>query len=390
MQQMLTSHRMEQVQAPVIPIVARMIADHPGTISLGQGVVYYPPPQSVKEGLDKFLSQPQLNAYQNVGGIPELRSLIWQKLEEDNGIKRSAVHQLMVTAGGNMAFAHALWAIADIGDEIIIPTPFYFNHEMAVDIAGSRTVPVPTRADFQLDIAALARAITPRTKAIVTVSPNNPTGVVYPEESLQAVNALCSENRIFHIHDEAYEYFTYPQGQAVSPGSFEGSEAHTISLFSLSKSYGFASWRVGYMLYPISLHESMRKIQDTHLICPPVVAQYAASAALEAGKAYVDRHLPQIERNRDIFLSRLVELGEECEIPPSQGAFYFLLKLNTSLSPMEVVERLIAAYKVAAIPGDTFGITEGCYIRIAYGALSADQAEEGIGRLVKGLKEILI
>src|SRR6185503_2718408 len=129
----------------------------------------------------------------------------------DNGLKVGAAegNRVMVTAGGNLAFMNAVLAIADPGDEFILPTPYYFNHEMAVTMANCRPVLVATDASYQLDVAGLRAAITPRTRAIVTVSPNNPSGAVYPAETLRQVNRLCAEHRIHHISDEAYEHFTY-------------------------------------------------------------------------------------------------------------------------------------------------------------------------------------
>src|SRR5690606_2535019 len=139
-------------------------------------------------------------------------------------------------------------AIVDPGDEVILPLPYYFNHEMAVTMVGGRVVTVPTGEDYQLDPEVVARSITERTRAVVTVSPNNPTGAVYREEVLRAINRLCRERGVYHISDEAYEYFVYDGASHFSPGSIEGSEEYTISLFSLSKAYGFASWRIGYMV----------------------------------------------------------------------------------------------------------------------------------------------
>src|SRR5204862_4546052 len=156
----------------------------------------------------------------------------------------------MVTAGGNMAFVHAVLAITEPDDEVILPVPFYFNHEMAIQIAGCRAVRVPTDARYQLSVGAIRDAITDRTRAIVTVTPNNPSGAVLSESSLREVNALCRELGIYHIADEPYEYFTYGSARHVSPGSFPDAASHTISMYSLSKAYGFAGWRIGYVVYP--------------------------------------------------------------------------------------------------------------------------------------------
>jgi aspartate/methionine/tyrosine aminotransferase len=293
----------------------------------------------------------------------------------------------MVTAGGNMAFCHALDAITEPGDEVILNTPYYFNHEMAIRIAGCAPVCVATDAAYLPRPEALAAAITPRTRAIVTVSPNNPTGAVYPQGILTAVNELCASRGIYHISDEPYEYFTYGTARHFSPGSLPKAQAYTISLYSLSKAYGFAGWRIGYMAYPAHLEAAMLKIQDTELICPSVVTQVAAAAAMGAGRAYCEPYLKELAEVRALVLSQLRALAPRVKVPTADGAFYCFVKVDSAMDPMAVAERLIKEHKVAVLPGMTFGI-EGCYLRIAYGALQKATVAEGMGRLVKGLGEI--
>jgi aspartate/methionine/tyrosine aminotransferase len=312
-----------------------------------------------------------------------------EKLRDENGIHLGAESRLVITAGGNMAFMNAILAIADPGDEVILQTPYYFNHEMAVTMASCRPVLVPTDANYQLQPEAIRAAFTPKTRAIVTVSPNNPTGAVYPEAALRAVNDLCRERGLYHIHDEAYEYFVYDGAKHFSPGSLSGAGAHTISLYSLSKAYGFASWRIGAMVIPEHLLTAVRKIQDTIVICAPVISQYAAIGALQAGAQYCLEKLKGIAENRGLVRGELASLGPRCEVPPADGAFYFLLRLKTTADPMQLTERLIREHRVAVIPGTTFGLNDGCHLRIAYGALRKDTATEGIGRLVEGLKKML-
>jgi aspartate/methionine/tyrosine aminotransferase len=287
-----------------------------------------------------------------------------------------------------MAFMNALLAVADQGDEIILPTPYYFNHEMAITIANCKSVLVPVDEQHQLRPAALRAAITPRTRAIVTISPNNPTGAVYPESALREVNAICRDAGIYHICDEAYEYFTWDGARHFSPASIAGSEAHTIGLYSLSKSHGFAAWRIGWMVIPERLVAPVRKIQDTILICPPVVSQHAAIGALEAGRGYCDARIAEIAAVRALVLNELDGLAGVATVPRADGAFYFLLDVHARLRAMTVVERLITEYGVGVLPGDTFGIG-GCALRIAYGALTREVAGEAVGRLVRGLKGIV-
>ena len=382
------SRRLAAVQPPVIPIVGRWISQTPGTISLGQGIVSYGPPAGVLDAVRRFGDSPDDHRYGRVEGIPALVESLEVKLARENGIAVSPASRVVVTAGGNMAFVNAILAITDPGDEVILPLPYYFNHEMAIVIADAVPVGVATRPDYQLDVEALAAAITPRTRAIITVSPNNPTGVVYPEAALRAVNELCRERGLFHIHDEAYEYFTYGTAPHFSPGSIDGAAAHTISLFSFSKAFGMASWRVGYMVIPEQLWDAINKIQDTVLICPPAVSQQAALAALGEGRSYAHRYLDGLNAMRQAIFAALTQGGAPCDVPAVEGAFYYLLRVHSRLDSMTLVERLIREHRVAAIPGSAFADPSHCSIRISYGALDAATIEEGVGRLVRGLRAL--
>jgi aspartate/methionine/tyrosine aminotransferase len=380
---------MQAVQTPIIPVVGELIRQHPGTISLGQGVVYYGPPPEALEYVEMFFESPENHKYKLVQGIPELRRAIATKLAAENGIRIDDPRRLIVTAGGNMAFVNALLAVADPGDEVILQVPYYFNHEMAVTFASCRCVCVATDEDYQLRADAIRKAMTDRTRAVVTISPNNPTGAVYDEAALREVNALCGDRGIYHIHDEAYEYFTYDGRARFSPGSIEGAAKHTICLYSLSKAYGFASWRIGWMVLPVHLYDAVRKIQDTVLICPPVVSQWAAVGAMKVGRSYCLGKRQAIEEVRRLMLEALGGLDDIATVPPAGGAFYFLLRVYTDLPSMELAERLVREHGVAVIPGETFGVTDHCALRVAYGALAKDTAAEGIGRLVRGLKAIV-
>ncbi len=379
---------MADVQSPIIPVVGELIRRHPGTISLGQGVVHYGPPPEAIAAIAGFLAEGQNHKYKLVDGTAELAGAIKQKLRTENQIEVGAGSRVVVTAGGNMAFFNALLAIGDPGDQVILPTPYYFNHEMAVAMLNCRSVLVPLDEEYQLDVPAIRRAISPRTRAIVTISPNNPSGAVYPAAALRAVNELCRERGIYHISDEAYEYFTYG-AEHFSPGSIGDSAGHTISLFSLSKAYGMASWRIGYMVLPELLLVAVKKAQDTILICPPVISQFAAVGALAAGAGFWKPRIAVLAQTRDLVLEELGAIKSFSNAPRAQGAFYVLLRLDTQLPPMIVVERLVREFGVAVIPGTTFGINEGCTLRLAYGALDRDTVAEAMGRLVRGLRSII-
>ena len=372
------------VQTPIIPVIGEWTRNTPGTLSLGQGMVSYPPPESVLQEICDFGLRTEEHLYGSPLGYEPLLKLIATKLLSENGIDSSSHNRLMVTAGSNMAFFNVLRTITDPGDEVILPLPYYFNQEMAIRMFNCIPVSVPTDASYQLQLEGLRSAITEKTRAIVTVSPNNPSGAVYPEKALRAVNQLCKEYGLYHISDEAYEYFTYGGVKHFSPGSILGSESHTISLFSLSKAYGFASWRIGYLVIPEMLLPSLLKVQDTNLICPPLITQYAAMGALQTGSSYCRDKIQQLAKIREQVTIRLQALNQ-VKVVETEGAFYLLLKIDTQKNDLQLAKSLIEEFKVAVIPGCAFGLHDACYLRISYGMLSEETAKIALQRLCKGL-----
>lgn len=382
-------NRMDAVQAPIIPIVGQLIRETPGTISLGQGVVHYGPPPEAMYAIRSVLQEPFAHGYGDGAGWAPLVARITRKLADENAIDAGRGSKVMVTAGANMAFMHAVLAVTAPGDEVIVPLPFYFNHEMAIVMAGCRAVPVPTDANYQLNLDAIRAALTPRTRMIVTVSPNNPSGAVLGDASLRALNDLCRERCLYHVSDETYEYFTYGSARHVSALSFPGAAPHTFAIYSLSKAFGFAGWRVGYVAYPEHLASAMMKSQDTILICPTIASQVAALAAMEVGRAYCEPHVRELAVIRELVIEQLSTLAPLVRVPPAEGAFYCLMKVETTQDPVTLNERLIKEHKVAVVPGTAFGMNDGCYFRVAYGALQKATVAEGIGRLVGGLRQLL-
>ncbi len=384
---------MAGVDTPIIPTIAAFVRNNPGTISLGQGVVNYGPPVQAIAALPSMMGDGSLHKYLGVSGHPGLIEAIHHKLAEENQIKMDSDAMLMVTAGSNMAFLNAVLAVADPGDEFILPMPFYFNQEMAIRMCGCVPVSVPTHADFSLDVEALAAAITPRTRAILTVSPNNPTGAVYSEASLRAVNALCAKHGLYHFSDEAYEYFTYEGVKHFSPASIPGAMKHTLSFYSMSKNYGMASWRVGYVVFPANLFEAMNKVQDTNLICAPMPSQLLAMEALKLGRSWVEPKVKALSEVRQTVYKALEGLGKLVQFPQTQGAFYVLMKLPglaEGILPIEFNRVMTEKFKVASIPGFAFGLTNtqaANYQRLSYGALEAASVAEGVQRYVAAVND---
>lgn len=385
MQDISNSERTAAVQSPIIPTISAWQKQHPSTISLGQGVAYYGPPEQAYQYLQSSLGERRCDLYGPVEGLPELQQVLINKLRTRNNVTVSQQQALFVTAGSNMAFSSLMLAITDPGDEIILLTPYYFNHEMAIRLANARPVLVPTLSDFHPDLDALRQAITKRTRAIVTVSPNNPTGAVYTKDELVAINQLCHEYGIFHISDEAYEDFVYDHHQHYSIAQQQDNQTHTISLFSLSKAYGFAGWRVGYMLIPQHLSASMKKVQDTVLISPPVVSQLAAVGAHNAPYEFIQDKLISINQAREFCLSKLNQSDLLAKNASAEGAFYIFAQLKASSNDLQLAHDLIQHHAVATIPGSAFAAPEGTYLRISYGALTAATVEQGISQLIAGL-----
>jgi aspartate/methionine/tyrosine aminotransferase len=282
------------------------------------------------------MTYPSNHSYGFGHGLPALKEVLVTKLRAHNALRIRDPERIMITAGSNRGFYYTVLAILDPGNEFILPTPYYFNHEMAVITAGCRAVRVATDADYHLQPQLIEAAITQRTRAIVTISPNNPAGAVYSQAALQAVN--------------------------------DGGSATRCSLKPCSK---------------------RSKIQDTILICLSTPSQYPAVGALEADPQYCQRNIRMIGEVRQAILRQLAELGGPVEPPRSEGAVYVLLRAHTDNSDTTLVERLLREHQVADISGSTFGIEEGCYLRIAYGALQQQTVAEGIGRLVKGLKALV-
>ena len=379
---------MRAVQSPVIPLVGALARKHRGTISFGQGVAFYEPPPEAFDRVRRCLADPAINRYGPVEGMPELQRALAQKLSVQNRIRTGEDNAIVVTAGSNMAFNTAILALCDPGDEVILPLPYYFNHEMSLVMERCRPVTVSTDGGYHVRLDEIEAAITDRTRAIATISPNNPSGAVYTREELAGVNELCRKRGLYHISDEAYEDFCYDRHEHYSAASAPGSSAHTISLFSFSKGHGLAGWRVGYMVIPEHLLEAVKKIQDTILISPPMVSQHAALGALEAGQAFVQAKSEHMSRKRDMVLDELEGIACLNNAPTSEGAFYVMLDLDNPGEDLALVQSLITEYGVATLPGSAFGLSEGCHLRLSFGALSDEEIRHGLERLRKGLGAI--
>ena len=379
--------RLNRVQTPVIPVMAELIRQHPGTLSLGQGMVHWGPPAEALAALQLASSTDSaLQSYGPVAGDAGLQEALGRWLQQQHQLELED-SALLVTAGSNMAFNAVVQVLCDPGDELILPVPYYFNHEMAIRLAGGQ--PVPVDAGLIPDPEQLAAAITPRTRAIVTISPNNPSGAVMPPPVLAAINRLCAERGLLHICDEAYGLFRHGSTPIWSPGSASGSGRHTITLGSLSKSHGMAGWRLGWAVVPQGLMPALAKVQDTILICPPRPIQQAATAALNAGPGWCHHHITGLGERRRLVLTRLQADGDAPwqVLGPADGAFYVLLRLACNLHPDAAMAALIRRHGLALVSGSSFGLP-GCHLRLSYGMADEAQLAEALTRLEGGVRDL--
>ena len=406
--QPLPARRLDGVLRPVIPQISALVRTTPGCLSLAQGMVSWGPPPGVADAVAQAATElaaaeaAPLNAYGAMAGDPALLEAIRRDLTTPTragGPLDLAGAELLVTAGSNMAFNAIAQVITDPGDELILPLPYYFNHVMAVQLAGG--VAVPVDAGLVPDPERLAAAITPRTRAIVTVSPNNPSGVVMPQPVLAAINRLCAARGLFHIHDEAYEHFVHGPTPHWSPGSQAGAGAHTISLFSLSKAYGMAGWRLGYGVVPAQLLPGLAQVQDTVLICPPRLTQAVAVAALAAGPGWCAPRIAALAGLQRQLIAAVAQ-AQAGGLPlrllaEPDGAFYGLLALEPAASQRlsaagvdvrTLMVRLAAQHGVACVSGDAFGLG-GHALRLSSGMVDGPTLAVALERLFAGIGELL-
>ncbi|QEY33028.1 aminotransferase class I/II-fold pyridoxal phosphate-dependent enzyme [Synechococcus sp. RSCCF101] len=382
--------RLGRVLDPVIPRLGHLLAAHPEALSLGQGMVSWGPPAGVRTALTEACLQPgACDRYGPMAGDPEVLEGLRALLRGRHGLDLDG-SGVLATAGSNMAFNAIAQVICDPGDEVILPKPYYFNHVMAVQLAGGQ--PRAIDAGLILDPERLAAAITPRTRAIVTISPGNPSGAVQPAARLEAINRLCAAHGLFHIHDEAYAAFCHGATPHWSPGSLAGSGRHTVTLGSFSKSHGLAGWRLGYLAAPEQLLPALAKVQDTILICPSRPLQRAALAAAQVPQAWVAQQVQTLEPKR----RHLRELIGRADTPwqllcDCDGAFYGLIGLRDPSArlagedPDWLMTTLVQSFGVGVVSGASFGIASSSF-RVSYGILTMREFTEAMERLMGGLR----
>ena len=375
------SSRVLSTHPPIMQIM-KSLKRGEEVIDLSQGIPFFDPPEApIRRALSGVYDS---HRYGPDGGDPDLLEAISKKLGSVNSIDAAASGGIMVTPGANMGFFMSAASLCDHGDEVILIDPYYFNHRMSLDILGVRSVHVPTDGEGIPDIDSLRSSVNERTRAVVVVSPNNPTGCVYDEPILRGIADLCGEEGIVLISDETYEDFHYDSGH-FSPGSLAGEDLDVVSLFSLSKSYGLSGWRIGYMSFPESLYDSLLKVQDTTTICASRIGQVAALECIRTGPEHLKDHLPVMRRNRDAVSSWLWENSSVLRSPDPRGAFYSFPGIVDerwkAMGSMELSRVILERGGVLVVPGEPFGADKPPHFRISYGNVLPHTLGEGLERI---------
>ena len=364
-----------------------LVSTIPDVVSLGVGEPDFATPVHISAAAAAPLARADYAAthYSSNYGLLSLRQALAEHLERRYGVAYDPARELLITVGVSEALDLSLRALVDPGDEVIIPEPSYVSYIPCTVLAGGVPVMVPTREaqGYQPDPAAIAAAITPRTKAILLGYPNNPTGAVASRATLGRIVDLAVEHDLYLISDEIYDRLVY-DGEHVCLASLPGAQERTILLGGFSKTYAMTGWRVGYAAARPDVLEAMMKVHQYTIMCAPSPAQMAAEQALRAGEGDVQAMLDEYDRRRRLIVDGLNRLGLRCVMPG--GAFYAFPDIrSTGLGASEFAEGLLRQERVLVVPGDAFGPAGAGHVRCSYATALPRIAEalERIGRFLE-------
>jgi aspartate aminotransferase len=349
-------------------------------IDLAVGEPEFDTPAAVIDATKNALDA-QKTRYGPVNGISELRGLLAAQFSGYD------IDNILITNGSKQALFMIFQAICDPADEVIIPMPFWVSFIEQVKLAGGKPVPIATK-DHQLNCEAIEAAVTPRTKAILINSPNNPSGAVYPMADLQKIARLADDHNLFIVADEAYEAFVYDKYKHASMFDIEGIRNRVIVTRSFSKSYSMTGFRIGYIAAPGQIIAALSKIQS-HLsgnvctlsgnVC--TFAQYGALAGLSLDEQLLSARHSELQQKRDIAFQYVSKLFP-CIKP--QGAFYIFPDVSAALKDNQTSEimaaRLLKQAGVAVVPGEAFGMAT--HLRISF-AVSEENLKNGLERIAE-------
>ncbi len=366
----------------VVAEAAKLKAAGADLVEFGAGEPHFDTPQHIKDAAIAAIQQ-NFTKYTTVPGMPELRAAIVKRHAADFGSDYRA-DEAIASTGGKLSLFNAIQVLVDHGDEVILPVPYWVSFKDIIEYAGGRCVFVETdEADgFQLTAEMIERNITPRTRAMIINSPNNPSGAVLSPEEFTAILRLAHKHGIYVIADECYVYLNYT-GQNFSAGSVRDVREHLVIAGSLSKTYSMTGWRLGYALGPAPVINAMSKLQSQSTSSTAQMVQKAGLAAVTSPQNCIGEMKAEYIRLRDQTLTSLAAIpGVTCVRP--EGAFYVYPNVSAYFgksgvnSAADVAKRLLHEAHVVTVPGEAFGTRE--HIRLSY-ATSSGEIQRGVERM---------
>ena len=363
-------------------------------IGLSAGEPDFDTPEHVKEAAIEAIKK-GYTKYTNVEGIPELRQAIANKFKNDNNIDYP-INQIIVGTGGKQILYNALMSSINVGDEVIIPAPFWVSYPDMTLLAGGTPVIVncPSNLGFKLTAAALEKVITKKSKWLILNSPGNPTGACYSKDELEDIaDVVRKYDHLYVMTDDIYEYIVYDNFKfftfaQVAPDLKD----RTLTVNGVSKSHCMTGWRIGYAGGPPELIKAMIKIQGQSTSNASSISQYAALAGIKGNNDFLKPCLDAFDERRKFVVKRLNSIeGMKCLMP--EGAFYAYPNVlgivgkqtpegKTLNNDTAIVEWLLDTAEVAAVPGSAFGLEP--YFRVSY-ATSLDLLNEAMNRIEKAI-----
>lgn len=372
-----------------------MKAEGKDVVGFGAGEPDFNTPQNIIDACKKALDEGKTK-YVPASGINELKDAVVNKFKRDNDLSYER-NQIIISTGGKQCLFNTLMALTNPGDEILIAKPYWVSYPDLIALSGGNCIVVDTREeeDYKFTLENLEASLTPKTKAIIVNSPNNPTGTVYSREELQSIADFCKKHDIFIISDEIYEPLIYGEEKHVSIASLsEDAYNRTVVINALSKAYAMTGWRLGYAAGPKDLIKIMGNIQSHTTSNSTSFVQYAAVEALNGDQSFIPLMNEEFRLRRDYMVARADMIKGLDYIYP-KGAFYLMLDVryfigkhfrgNIIKSSLDLADMLLSEYLVAVVPGSGFGL-EG-FLRLSY-AINRDAIKKGFDRIEEFLAEI--
>lgn len=371
--------------------VGQLRADGHDVVSFGAGEPDFETPELVREAAIKAICD-GYTRYTAGAGMPVLREAVAEKFRKENDLEVSP-DQIVVSSGAKQCIFNALMALCDPGDEIIIIAPYWMTYRDQILLAGGTPVVVDAceEPSFVPKREMIEAAVTKKTKAIIINSPSNPTGAVYPRETLESIARIADERGLYIVSDEIYEKHVYDGAEHFSIASFAPSIAdRTITVAGVSKSFAMTGWRIGYSASNRELAKAMATIQDQVTSNASSVSQMAALAALKLPNGVVKQMVQEFDSRRRAIVEGAAEIIKGRPTPAPRGAFYLFADFREFIggkvsSDVELASYLLEEYRVATVPGSVFG--GAGHLRLTY-ALSRSEIEEGLRRIAEGVRSL--